>query len=141
MKEKSNADLKLTNLKVDSMSKSISSQFDYLEKELKSYSQVLVEQCDKNLKFELNTINQKFQDMKIENHRYAIDLKNTANDLKVDYEKLTNIKSEMYIKLDILTNNLKQQTKTINENLEKIKEDNEKINKKINKMSENVHVL
>ena len=141
MKEKSNADLKLTNLKVDSMSKSISSQFDYLEKELKSYSQVLVEQCDKNFKFELNTINQKFQDMKIENHRYAIDLKNTANDLKVDYEKLTNIKSEMYIKLDILTNNLKQQTKTINENLEKIKEDNEKINKKINKMSENVHVL
>ena len=129
MKEKSNADLKLTNLKVDSMSKSISSQFDYLEKELKSYSQVLVEQCDKNFKFELNTINQKFQDMKIENHRYAIDLKNTANDLKVDYEKLTNIKSEMYIKLDILTNNLKQQTKTINENLEKIKEDNEKINK------------
>ena len=141
MKEKSNADLKLTNLKVDSMSKSISSQFDYLEKELKSYSQVLVEQCDKNFKFELNTINQKLQDMKIENHRYAIDLKNTANDLKVDYEKLTNIKSEMYIKLDILTNNLKQQTKTINENLEKIKEDNEKINKKINKMSENVHVL
>ena len=141
MKEKSNADLKLTNLKVDSMSKSISSQFDYLEKELKSYSQVLVEQCDKNFKFELNTINQKFQDMKIENHRYAIDLKNTANDLKVDYEKLTNIKSEMYIKLDILTNNLKQQTKTINENLEKIKEDNEKINKKINKMSENVFVL
>ena len=141
MKEKSNADLKLTNLKVDSMSKSISSQFDYLEKELKSYSQVLVEQCEKNFKFELNTINQKFQDMKIENHRYAIDLKNTANDLKVDYEKLTNIKSEMYIKLDILTNNLKQQTKTINENLEKIKEDNEKINKKINKMSENVHVL
>ena len=141
MKEKSNADLKLTNLKVDSMSKSISSQFDYLEKELKSYSQVLVEQCDKNFKFELNTINQKFQDMKIENHRYAIDLKNTANDLKVDYEKLTNIKSEMYIKLDILTNNMKQQTKTINENLEKIKEDNEKINKKINKMSENVHVL
>ena len=141
MKEKSNADLKLTNLKVDSMSKSISSQFDYLEKELKSYSQVLVEQCEKNFKFELNTINQKFQDMKIENHRYAIDLKNTANDLKVDYEKLTNIKSEMYIKLDILTNNLKQQTKTINENLEKIKEDNEKINKKINKMSENVFVL
>ena len=141
MKEKSNADLKLTNLKVDSMSKSISSQFDYLEKELKSYSQVLVEQCDKNFKFELNTINQKLQDMKIENHRYAIDLKNTANDLKVDYEKLTNIKNEMYIKLDILTNNLKQQTKTINENLEKIKEDNEKINKKINKMSENVHVL
>ena len=141
MKEKSNADLKLTNLKVDSMSKSISSQFDYLEKELKSYSQVLVEQCEKNFKFELNTINQKFQDMKIENHRYAIDLKNTANDLKVDYEKLTNIKSEMYIKLDILTNNMKQQTKTINENLEKIKEDNEKINKKINKMFENVYVL
>ena len=141
MKEKSIADLKLTNLKVDSMSKSISSQFDYLEKELKSYSQVLVEQCDKNFKFELNTINQKLQDMKIENHRYAIDLKNTANDLKVDYEKLTNIKNEMYIKLDILTNNLKQQTKTINENLEKIKEDNEKINKKINKMFENVYVL
>ena len=122
------------------MSKSISGQLESLEKGVKSYSQMLVESNEKNFKNEFSGITQKLQEIKMDNHRYAQDLKNAANELKTEKDKLTNIRYEIYGQLDLATNSFKEINKQTNENFDKIKEEYETIKRKFTEIAEFVKV-
>lgn len=139
-KDKCIGDLKASNIKVDTMTKSITGQIESLEKGVKSYAQVLVETSKTNLKSEIDSLIQKIQENKMENHRYAVDLKNAASELKTEKELLSNIKNEIYSQLDSTSNSFKEMHKGTNENFDKIRDEYELIKKKFTEIAEFVKV-
>ena len=122
------------------MTKSITGQIESLEKGVKSYAQVLVETSKTNLKSEIDSLIQKIQENKMENHRYAVDLKNAASELKTEKELLSNIKNEIYSQLDSTSNSFKEMHKGTNENFDKIRDEYELIKKKFTEIAEFVKV-
>jgi len=139
-KDKCTGDLKASNIKVDTMTKSITGQIDSLEKGLKSYTQALLHTSQTNLKGEIDTLIQKIQENRMENHRYALDLKNAAGELKTEKELLSNIRNEIYSQFDTTTCSFKEMHKGTNENFEKMKEEYEVIKKKFTEIAEFVKV-
>lgn len=139
-KEKCTGDLKSSNQKVETMSKSISGQLESLEKGVKSYSQMLVESNEKNFKSEFNIFGQKLQEIKMENHKCAHDLKIAANELKTEKDKLLNIRMEIYGQFDLTTSNFKDLNHQTNENFEKMREEYETIKRKFTEIAEFVKV-
>jgi len=60
----------------------------------------MLEAAEKNQKSEFDLMEQKFGQIKMENHRYVVDLKKTADDLKTEGEILAKIKVELTDKME-----------------------------------------
>ena len=52
------------------------------------------------IKNELNIYDDKFQDIRLENNKYIIELQKKFDSLIIDWEKVLQIKEEIYIKFD-----------------------------------------
>ena len=140
-KDKYTGEMKVSKEKVETMSKSIAGQLDSLEKGVKSYSHMLVDTSEKNVKVDFDNLSQRLSDIRMENHRYAVDVRNTANELKIENDKILNIKKEIYNTFDLTTLNFKDLNKQTNEHFDQIKEEYDLMKKKFTEIAEFVKVF
>ena len=56
--------------------------------------------CESRIKNELNIYDDKLQDIRLENNKYINELQKKFDSLVIDWEKVLQIKEEIYIKFD-----------------------------------------
>ena len=118
--------------KMENFIKSIRNQLDTMDMGMKIYLKTMIEVASKNNKNELDIIESKIGSAKIENHRYAYDLKNLANDLKVEREEVMNIKKDILEKINISYKNYDDFNSKMKENFFKLSHEHDSIKIKFN---------
>ena len=118
--------------KMENFIKSIRNQLDTMDMGMKIYLKTMIEVASKNNKNELDIIESKIGSAKIENHRYAYDLKNLANDLKVEREEVMNIKKDVLEKINISYKNYDDFNSKMKENFFKLSHEHDSIKIKFN---------
>ena len=108
---------------------------------MKIYLNTNIEVASKNNKNELDIIESKIGSAKIENHRYAYDLKNLANDLKVEREEVMNIKKDVVEKINISYKNYDDFNSKMKENFFKLSSEHDSMKIKFNELAEFIKVL
>ena len=121
--------------------KSIRNQLDTMDMGMKIYLKTMIEVASKNNKNELDIIESKIGSAKIENHRYAYDLKNLANDLKVEREEVMNIKKDVLEKINISYKNYDDFNSKMKENFFKLSTEHDSMKIKFNELAEFIKVL
>ena len=91
--------------KIDNFTKSVKNQLETMDMGLKTYLKTMLEISSRTNKLEFENFETKISSAKMENHRYAIDLKNLAIDLKAENEQVQVIKSDIINKIEISTRN------------------------------------
>lgn len=81
-------------------SKSVKGQLENMEIGLKTYVKNMLDIADKNTKSEFESFESKFANIRMENHRYAVDLKNSSNILLTEKEEIIKIKTEISKKIE-----------------------------------------
>ena len=118
--------------RMEGFTKSIRNQLDTMDMGMKIYLKTMIEVASKNNKNELDIIESKIGSAKIENHRYAYDLKNLANDLKVEREEVMNIKKDVLEKINISYKNYDDFNSKMKENFFKLSHEHDSIKIKFN---------
>ena len=127
--------------KMENFIKSIRNQLDTMDMGMKIYLKTMIEVASKNNKNELDIIESKIGSAKIENHRYAYDLKNLANDLKVEREEVMNIKKDVLEKINISYKNYDDFNSKMKENFFKLSSEHDSMKIKFNELAEFIKVL
>ena len=127
--------------KMENFIKSIRNQLDTMDMGMKIYLKTMIEVASKNNKNELDIIESKIGSAKIENHRYAYDLKNLANDLKVEREEAMNIKKDVLEKINISYKNYDDFNSKMKENFFKLSSEHDSMKIKFNELAEFIKVL
>ena len=112
--------------------KSIRNQLDTMDMGMKIYLKTMIEVASKNNKNELDIIESKIGSAKIDNHRYASDLKYMANELKVQIEEAINIKKDVLEKINISYKNYDDFNSKMKENFFKLSHEHDSIKIKFN---------
>jgi hypothetical protein len=99
-KEKQTADFYQQKEKIEAMLKSIGSQLEQSEKGAKNYINKMLDTSETNFRNEIEQLNKRITDMRLENHKYAFELQKSANELNVEHEKMLNMKKETLSSLD-----------------------------------------
>ena len=107
-KEKNSLDLKSYKVKLDTTMKNIKLQMDGLTKSINDYTKKCINQTENKLIDMINISEDRIQDIRLENYKYAIELKNNCDNLNNEMEKITKIKDEIYEKINLDIENMKQ---------------------------------
>ncbi len=107
-KEKNTLDLKSYKVKLDTTMKNIKLQMDGLTKSINDYTKKCINQTENKLIDMINISEDRIQDIRLENYKYAIDLKNNCDNLNNEMEKIAKIKDEIYEKINLDIENMKQ---------------------------------
>lgn len=135
-KEKHTLDLKSYKDKLDQMLKQMSMQLDNVEKNMRVYTSKLMENTEESYKKEIADVCNRISDMRMENHKYAFNLQKTASELSVEYEKILNIKAEVYKQLDNSVQQMKDANQVTVNNFDTVKSDFERIRKRFSEIAE-----
>ena len=106
-KEKNIIDLKTYKEKLEGCIKSFNLLVDNNQKANMKYSNEIGKKTEKNCKDMIEMVNERLMEMRLENSKYAIELKNKSLDLSKEWEKIQKIKEEISIKFDKEVNNFK----------------------------------
>lgn len=135
-KEKHTIDLKAYKERVDGQVREMSMQLENVEKHLKLYTAKLMEQTEESYRKEISQIGDKLSDLRMENHKYAFNLQKISNELSVEYDKILNIKSEVYKKLDDSVENFRSLHKGTLDDFHDTRNDFDGIKKKFTELAE-----
>ncbi len=114
-KDKSLFDLKEYKVKLENLIESFKSQIENITITLTEFTIKNVSDCESRIKNELNIYDDKLQDIRLENNKYIIESQKKFDSLIIDWEKILEIKEEIYIKFDSVVEKYK------NENINTIK--------------------
>jgi hypothetical protein len=135
-KEKHTIDLKAYKERVDGQVREMSMQLENVEKHLKLYTAKQMEQTEESYRKEISQIGDKLSDLRMENHKYAFNLQKISNELTVEYDKILNIKSEVYKKLDDSVENFRSLHKGTLDDFHDTRNDFDGIKKKFTELAE-----
>jgi hypothetical protein len=71
----------------------------------------MLETSEINFKNDIEMINKRLGEMRLENHKYAFELQKKSSELNVEYEKILEIKKEVYTNLDNTVNKMENMHK------------------------------
>ncbi len=106
-KEKNILDFKNYKEKLDSYIKTFNLIIENNSKANLKYANEIGEKIEKNCKDMIEIVNEKLMDLRIENSKYSVEIKNKYLDLNKEYENILNIKDEIYHKFDKEINSFK----------------------------------
>ena len=99
-KEKNILDLKSYKEKLEGCIKTFNLLVDNNSKANMKYSNEIGQKTEKNCKEMIEMINERLMEMRLENSKYAIELKNKSLDLSKEWEKIQKIKEEISLKFE-----------------------------------------
>ena len=113
-KEKNILDFKSYKEKLDSYIKTFNLIIENNSKANFKYANEIGEKIEKNCKDMIEIVNEKLMDLRIENSKYSVEIKNKYLDLNKEYENILNIKDEIYHKFDKEINSFKNLRNSLN---------------------------
>lgn len=95
-KEKINIDLKDIKSRLDGTMRNFTSQLDTYNKTHHDYANKKHSELQEYIMNQMKMVNDEFVELRMTNCKYAIDLKNKAAELNIEWEKMLNMKDEIY---------------------------------------------
>jgi hypothetical protein len=135
-KEKQIVDFTQYREKLEGMIKSITTQLEQNDRSSKNYINKLLETTEVNLRNEIELINKRIGEMRLENHKYAFDLQKSAGELNVEHEKMLNIKKDIINNLDNTVIKMENLNKDTVKEFEAQKAEYDRIKSKFGELSE-----
>ena len=84
----------------ENFTKSVKNQLENIEIGMKTYIKTMIDVAEVNTKNEIEIFESKLGNIRMENHKYAVDLKNSATELKAEKEEVLLHKAEIYSKIE-----------------------------------------
>ena len=107
-KEKNTLDLNSYKNKLENLIKSFQLQLDNIIKSANEFTTKSVNECEERIKNILKLYDERFQNVRVENSSYAINLEQYYNELKEEFKKFVNIKNNIYNKFNNEIYNMKK---------------------------------
>ncbi len=98
-KEKNILDFKSFKGKLDSNLKNLKTQIENMSKTMSDYTKKCVHQSEIRMTDIINSYDDRIHEVRLENHKYAIELQEKANNLNNEIEKVNNVKDEIFDKV------------------------------------------
>ena len=99
-KKKKDMDLKSYKEKLESLINTFNTRVNTSEEKFKQYCNLCFENFDKNSNERFNILEERINTLRMENGKYSAELIERSNELKTDWDKIMNIKTEIYDKLN-----------------------------------------
>ena len=135
-KEKSSINFNLYKEKLETLINSLKLQITNITSTLTEFTTQNVNNCENRMKNEINIYNDKLNEIKLQNKNYHDDLDKKYNNLMIDWEKLLEIKKEMYSKFDLDVEEFKNENNKLKQKLEENKSEFDLIKDRFTKLSE-----
>ena len=100
-KKKQGMDLKSYKEKLESLIGQFNTRINNVEEQFKDYCNICFANYDKNSNDRFNSIEDKMNNLRMENVKYSSELIERSNELKMDWDKIQDIRKEIYDKLDV----------------------------------------
>jgi len=133
--------LNINSDKIEIFSKSVRNQLENMESGIKSYVKSLIEMEKKQSKSEFENLETKLSSIRLDNHRSALELKHSADELKSEKEELLVLKSGFQEKINEMNKNYENLNQSNFEKIESISAEFDLLNKKFIELSETLKVL
>ena len=135
-KDKSILDLKSYKTKLETLIQSFKIQIDNICLTLTEFSTQKVNDCENRMKSRFDKYDDELNEIKIQNNKYIEELKNKFNSLVIDWEKVLEIKKEIFIKFDLDIKEFKNENNKLKQKLEENKSEFDLIKDRFTKLSE-----
>ena len=99
-KKKQGIDLKTYKDRLESIIGVFDKRVNSIEEQFKEYCNICFKNYDKNSNDRFNALEEKMNSLRMENIKYSSELIERSNELKLDWDKILDIKTEIYAKLD-----------------------------------------
>ncbi len=123
------------------MIKSLTVQIESIEKNTNAYTGKMIRESELKYKKEMDIVNEKFIEVRMENNKYAINLQKMTNEINVDYDKLLNIKTEIFQNFDIKYFQMKSLHDGTLHEFEELKIEYDKMKMKFNELSDYIREM
>ena len=110
-KDKQIFDLESYKTKIESISKSLSSQVNTLNTSVMNSTNENIKESEKRIKDLLQIYNDRLEDMRVENSRYIVDTKTQFNKMLNEWKNMSNIRDEIYTRFDNEVGNIIEKNK------------------------------
>jgi hypothetical protein len=100
-KKKQGMDLKSYKDKLESLIGQFNTRINNVEEQFKEYCNTCFANYDKNSNDRFNYMEDKMNNLRMENVKYSSELIERSNELKMDWDKIQDIRKEIYDKLDV----------------------------------------
>ena len=135
-KEKNILDLKNYKSKLDDLISSFKLQIDNITKTMTEFTTKSVNDCEDRIKNILKIYDDRLQDMRIENNKHAIEIKEEFEKMKVEWEKILQIKKDIYYRFDNEVSNMKESYNNVSLKFEGYKKEFNLIKNRFTQLSE-----
>ena len=99
-RDKQILDLKTYKQKLENLTKSLQSQIDSITLATTQFTNRAITESEERIKNLMKIYDDRLEDMRVENGKYAIQLKNQSSSLSSEWNKVMNIKNEIYAKFE-----------------------------------------
>ena len=135
-KDRNTIDLKGYKEKLEGLVKQFSKQIEEIKSIFIDYCKKSVDECETKFLERIKTTDDRIELMRVENGRYAIDLKKQCNDLGIEWERILKIKEEVYSRFDEEIENFKKMHEGTESSMNEYKKEFKLIKKKFTELSE-----
>ena len=99
-KDRNTLDLKSYKDKLEGLVKQFGQQIEGIKAIFLDYCKKSVDDCENKFNERIKTTESRIESMRVENGKYAIELKTQCNDLGIQWEKIQKLKEEVYVRFD-----------------------------------------
>ena len=135
-KDNHTVDLKSYKEKLENIIKQFSSQIEAVKSSFIDYCKKLFEESDAKNKEALKLIDEKIEQIKLENSKYSIELKQKCDEIGLDWLKILRLKEEVFERFDTEKENFIKYSRDLNNTFEEHKKEFKLIKKKFTELSE-----
>lgn len=135
-RDKQILDLKSYKGKLETLTKSLQSQIDAINLASTQYTNRAVSECEERIKSLLKIYDDRLEDMRVENGKYAIQLKTQSNNLASEWNKVMNIKNEILVQFEAKVQEMKQSNLALVKNYEGYRKEFKLIKNRFTQLSE-----
>ena len=123
------------------MIKNLDFQITNSENNLREYCTKIMNNFEKNTTVNLNDMNVRISEVKMENNKYSYELKNSSDNLVKEMEKFLKVKEELKKSVETNIIDLKDLNKITNDNFEELKDEFHQINVKFIDLAQFIKVI
>ena len=135
-KEKNILDLKKYKERLETIIKNFNLQVDNNSKANMKYVNEIKDKTESNFKEKFEEIKETIHEMKLENSKYAIELKAKSMNLSKEWDKMMKIREEIYEKFDDKVNTMAKSNDNTVHSFNELQEEFSKIKKKFGELAE-----
>ena len=135
-KEKNILDFKSFKGKLDSNLKNLKTQIENMSKTMSDYTKKCVHQSEIRMTDIIKTYDDRIHEVRLENHKYAIELQEKANNLNDEIEKVNHVKDEIFDKVKREIDYVKQGNYAVTIKFEGYKKEFNQIKSKISQIND-----